>query len=89
MVTNDENPVTNDDPPVDPPVTTPYIVEFHKTGRNPPNWSRQYNAYTIEDAWTWANAQCAANPGWSVVRIYVQPVWENVEADDGSGSADA
>lgn len=89
MANDTDTPVTNDDPPTDPVVTS-YVVEFHKTGRIPPNWTRLYNAYTIDDAWAWANAQCAANPGWSVARIYVQPPYEGLtEADDGSGGADA
>jgi hypothetical protein len=75
MATHDENPVTNDDPPADPPVVTRFIVEFHRPGRIPPNWVVQYNAYTLEDAVAWANAQCVTNPTWVVVRVYPQPVY--------------
>lgn len=81
------DPTDPSDPPADPPPATAYLVTYSRPGR----YVRYavVNAYTIDQAWEIAWANCAGSE-WTPTRIILQPVWiGNSVHPEGPGSVAA
>lgn len=83
----DENDPTNPDEPtdpVDPLQTIAYVCFYSYPGR--PGRYGAINAYTEEQAWDIAWANCEGTK-WVPTRIFLQPVWTgNAVSPEGHGT---